>query len=142
MATDGAFTDNGSGPDELPTAAHPSTPPITGSFTPFQREGIEPLARLLLSLPGGVHFQRLGLTLLSKESDISLATALVLECSRNLKNIFISYELPGTSTRHCVCTNVFFFLAEPGSASIDLSKAALLEREFFEPSQKPPTGLP
>lgn len=100
MVTDRAFA----GDDGLPTTVHPSAPPMTGSLTLFQQEGVKPLARLLLSLPGGVRFQRLGLTLISEE-DLSLTTALVVKCSQTLKSLWVSYQLPGTSIRHCVLAN-------------------------------------
>ena len=104
MVTDGAFTDNGDVPQ---TAVHLSTPPMTGSLTHFQQEGMKPLTRLLLSLPSGVHFRRLGLILLSKE-EISLTTALVVECSRTLESLYISHEFPGTSIQYCIHTNNLF----------------------------------
>jgi len=67
---------------------------------------MKPLARFLLSLPGGVHFRRLGLTLVSKE-DLPLATALVVECSRTLKCLYIcpfdpswdSYDYQGSPSK-------------------------------------------
>jgi len=104
VVSDRAFTNNDDSPNGLPTTIHPSTPPMTGSLVLFQQEGMKPLARFLLSLPGGVHFRRVGLTMVSKE-DLPLATALVVECSRTLKCLYIRHELPGMSILHCVCTN-------------------------------------
>ena len=92
-------------PDEPLTTALSSTPPMTGSLLVFQGTGIEPLARQLLSLPGGIHFRRLTLKSL-REEDLSSATALVEGCSQNLEYLDISCEHLGMSIRHPVCVGV------------------------------------
>ena len=84
-------------PNLLPTATLPSTPPMTGYLYLFRRKGLKPLARRLLSLPGGIHFQNIFLTL-HYEEDYSLATALVEGCSHVLKSLNI------------ICEYDFFFL--------------------------------
>jgi len=101
VLTDREVIDDSDGPDGLSTPAHPSSPPMTGSLILIQREGSIPLGRRLLSLPGGIHFQKLTLTLRCWE-DHSLAAALVAECSHTIKYLYISCELLGTSVRYCV----------------------------------------
>ena len=112
-----ALTDDNDGPGGPPTIILPSTPPMTGSLTLIRREGLKSLARRLLSLPRGINFQKLTLTLLRGE-DLSLATALVEGCSHTLESLDLSCEHLGMSIRHCVHSNTLPFLrsrAEVGS---------------------------
>jgi len=82
-------TDEGNGPDRLPTAAQPSSIPMTGSLRLSKEEGTRSIGRWLLSLPGGIHFQRLALTW-NGEDDQSLAMALVKECSHTLQSLKVA----------------------------------------------------
>jgi len=81
-------------PNGPPTTALPSTPPMTGSLHLSQGAGMGPLARRLLSLPGGIHFWKLTLTLI-REEDLLSSTALVEGCYQTLKSLDISCELLG-----------------------------------------------
>ena len=103
MLTNKTVIDDSHGPDGLSTA-HPSSPPMTGSLILFQQDGMMPIGRRLLSLPGGIHFQKLTLTLRCRE-DHSLAAALVAECFHTLEYLYISCDLLGTSVRYCVRTD-------------------------------------
>ena len=114
---------------DLPRIAPlPSTPPMTGSLSLSLRERLKPLARQLLSLPGGIHFEKINLKLIFEE-DISSAMALVEGCSHTLKSLDLSCVcFSGMTARHCIRTGSLpLFLGEPMSAPIDLSKAAGLE---------------
>ena len=57
-----------------------------------------PLARRLLSLPGGIHFRKLTLTLVCEE-DLLSSTALVEGCDKTLEYLDISCEHLGVSIR-------------------------------------------
>jgi len=128
VVTNNAVIDNSDGPDG---PVHLSSPPMTGSLTLFQQEGMNPLGRRLLSLPGGIHFRNVALTLNCRE-DRPLAAALVAKCSHTLEFLHITCELLGTSVRHRVRTKgLLLFLAEERSASIDLSKAVRLESVYL-----------
>ena len=70
LVTNKALADNTDSPDGLPTGDYPSTPPMTGSLTVIQQQGMEPLAPWLLSFPGRVHFRKLDLALF-REEDLS-----------------------------------------------------------------------
>jgi len=83
----------------LPTTTLPSTPPMTGSLRLFQGVGMGPLARRLLSIPGGIHFRKLTLTL-AREEDLLSSTALVEGCYQTLEYINISCEHLGVSIRY------------------------------------------
>ena len=113
-----ALADENDDPDQLPTTALPSTPPMIGSLSLFRWEGLKPLARRLLSLPGDIHFQNINLTLLYEE-DFSSATALVEGCSHVLKSLDISCECDCMSVRTCVrASNLLLCPAEQSSAPI------------------------
>ena len=74
----------GSVSNEPQIVSRPSnSPACTGSLV-LSRRAIEPFARQLLSLPGGIHFRKLDLSW-SHEGELSLAMALVEECSRTLE---------------------------------------------------------
>ena len=53
---------------------------------------MKPFSRRLLSLPRGIHFQKLTL-MWHHEEDLSTATALVEECSYTLKSFDITWNL-------------------------------------------------
>jgi hypothetical protein len=91
---------DGSGRDEMPTAAWPLTPPVfTGSLNLGLAGGMKPFTRRLLSLVGGIHFRKL--TVRWSHSEDSLATvALVERCSRTLKSLNIAYNILCKLIRH------------------------------------------
>jgi hypothetical protein len=95
----GMLTDNGDGSNGLLTAVQPSSSPtFTGSLELYMRGGMEPVARQLLSLPGGIHFRKLALTWFH-EVDRLVAMALVERCSNTLESLKVS-DFCGTSIRH------------------------------------------
>jgi hypothetical protein len=94
--------DNGDGSEEeeMPAVTQPSSSPrLTGSLHLYLSGGMEPLARRLSSLPGGIHFRKLILTWLD-EKDPSTTTALVEGCSHTLESLNIACRLRGTSVQH------------------------------------------
>ena len=79
------------------SAVQPSNPPtFTGSLDLFVSGGMGPIARRLLSSPGGIHFRKLTLTWF-RESDAPLIKGLVEECSRTLESPKITRSTDGTS---------------------------------------------
>jgi len=92
----GAWTDKDNGP---PTVAQASSLPMTGSLELIQQEATRLVGHRLLSIPGGIHFRQLNLTL-SCEGDLSSATALVESCSHNLESLDITCDYLGMSIRH------------------------------------------
>ena len=81
--------------DETPTAAQPPNPTtFAGSLELYLKGGMNPLAHRLLSLPGGIHFQKLTLTWI-RDEDILTTTALMEGCSRTLKFIDITSDFLG-----------------------------------------------
>ena len=77
--------------DERPTTPQPPDSPVfTGSLKLFVRvpEGIKSMARWLMSLPSGLHFRELKLSLGCKE-DVSPISALVARCSSTLESLEI-----------------------------------------------------
>ena len=84
---------DGSGEDGTPTATQPSSPPVfTGSLELYLSRGMEPFTRQLVSLPGGIHFRKLIVTLV-REGDLLTTMTLVRACARTLESldIFKSY---------------------------------------------------
>ena len=62
VAHDNGLTDSGNSSDERSITTRPPNPPIfTGSLNLILRGRVKPLARQLLSLPGGIHFRELDL---------------------------------------------------------------------------------
>ena len=92
--TIGTSINNGSRPDGLPATIQPSNPVFSGSLELPLNGGTTPIARRLLFLPGGIHFRRLVLMWDYKE-EISLAMALVEECSYTLESLDITCCLTG-----------------------------------------------
>jgi hypothetical protein len=83
----------------VPTAPQPSCPPmLTGSLELYLKGGMEPFARRLLSLPGGIHFRELNLTC-HRDGDPLMVMALVEACSHTLESLKIS-DLYRTSVQH------------------------------------------
>ena len=106
-------------------------PPMTGSLKLLHR-GTNHITRRLSSLPGGIHFRKLILTWYHEE-DVLSTNALVAGCSHTLESLHITCELPGASIRHRIRTeNLLPSLADPTSASIDLSKAVGLKDVVFQ----------
>ena len=120
--------DDGDEPNVLPTITHPSGPVFTGSLQLHLNRGIEPIARRLLSLPGGIHFRKLALTWYH-ERDPSLTMALVEKCSRTIETLDINCYL-GTSIRYR-CPHNDRLSSPGGPAVIDLSKATRLKNVVF-----------
>jgi len=89
LANYGEAADGDDGSNWLPIAAQPSNlPAFTGSLE-VRVIGLAPIARQLLSLPGGIHFRKLTLTWCCGD-DISLITALVERCSHTLESLDIT----------------------------------------------------
>ena len=87
--------DNGDGPDALSTTIQPPNLPVfSGSLElPLVAKTI-PIARLLISLTGGIHIRKLVLTWGHKEG-FSLAMALVEGCSDTLESLHITRRRTG-----------------------------------------------
>ena len=120
--------DGSDGPS--PAIQSSNLPRFTGSLE-LPGEGITPISRRLLSLPGGIHFRKLTLRL-SKAEDFSLTMALVEGCSHTLESLDITYAARCTSI--CVWVRVsssIMFLVELGSISFNLSKATKLRDAVF-----------
>jgi hypothetical protein len=84
---------------ELLPATQPSRLPMfTGSLEVNILGGMESFTRRLLSLPGGIHFQKLTLTYF-REEHIPSVVALVEGCSYSLESLDI-YDARGTHVRH------------------------------------------
>jgi hypothetical protein len=93
----GAWADGDDDPeeDETPTAAQPPNPTTFAKSLELHLEGgMSPFTHRLLSLPGGIHFQKLTLTWIHDE-DILTITALVEGCSRTLKFLDITSDFLG-----------------------------------------------
>jgi hypothetical protein len=91
-------TDNadGSAEGETPTATQPRNAPIfPGTIELLLAGGMEPFARRLLSLPGGIHPRKLALTWLHEE-DLLTTIALVEACAHTLEFLHIAWDLPST----------------------------------------------
>jgi hypothetical protein len=93
---DGDGDGDGFGEGGIPTAAQPSgSPMFTGTLELYLKGGMDPFARRLLSLPGGIHFRNLTLTW-SHDGDIWTTMTLVNRCSHSLESLRITGEPPGT----------------------------------------------
>ena len=94
------LTHEADGSDEPRAVVQLSRSPVfTGSLELCRREGIVSIARLLLSLPGGIHFRELKLEWW-RHGDVTITTALVEGCSHTLESVEISCSLFRTSIRH------------------------------------------
>ena len=92
-----ADNSDGSEEDEAPTTTQPSSPSrFTGSLELYLKGGMEPFARRLLSLPGGIHFQDLALTLLHEEDLLTMMT-LVEACARTLEFLDVTWNLSAST---------------------------------------------
>jgi hypothetical protein len=86
--------------DGISSVTRPSSPPrLTGSLRLHLERMMEPFTRRLLSIPSGIHFQNLTLTLLC-EDDFLTTMALVEVCSHTLESLDITCRLRGKSVRH------------------------------------------
>jgi hypothetical protein len=95
---------------------------------------MEPFARRLLSLPGGIHFRKLALTWL-QEGDLLTMTALVEACVGALESLDITWDLLSPCILHLRPhrDSLLPFPGNPGSAPVDLSKAMKLKDVVFRP---------
>ena len=84
---------------QLTSTRSSSPPPFTGTLKLPIRGGMHRVASALLSLPSGLHFRKLDLTLRSRE-DVSSAIALVDECSSTLESLEINYDFGCMSIPH------------------------------------------
>ena len=125
-------THKGDGSDGLSAVVQPpSIPILTGSLELFVHEGMKPIASRLLSLLGGIHFQKLTLRW-CHEKYISLITALVKKCSHTLKSLDINYKPQGASIRIRVYTDkLILFPVGSTSTPVDLSDATRLKDVSF-----------
>ena len=88
-----ASTDNGGDSNWPPTTDHPSGSPLfTGSLELALMGGMGYITPWLLSLPGGIHFQKLTLTWLHI-GDPSWTMKLVKKCFRTLETLDITSNL-------------------------------------------------
>ena len=86
-------THEGDCSSEPSTVIQPSSSPsFTGSLELSLEGGMKPIARRLLSSPGGLHFRKLTLDWRHEEDPI-LATALVEECSHTLESLDITHTI-------------------------------------------------
>jgi len=117
---------DGNDPSQLSTVVQSPNQPMTGILDLSQCRWMGSVANRLLSLPGGIHFWKLALKW-SRPEDISLAKALVEECSHTLEHIKIACGFLGTPSRYPLPPgNSFLILAGCGPDLIDLSKAIRL----------------
>ena len=100
LLEDAALIAYGGGSGGLSAAVQPSNQPIfTGSLDLFVRRGMDLIIRRLLSLPGGIHFQKLTLTWRHVEDTLA-TTELVERCSSTLESLDVTCDLDGTPIRH------------------------------------------
>ena len=132
VASYGTLVDDGGGSDSPLAAIKPSDPPLlTGSLELPLEEAMGPIAGRLLSMSGGINFRKLTLNC-CRGGDLSLAMALVGECSHTLESLDVTCNSCGTSIRYlrplCGLTSI---LADWASISFDLSKATRLKDLTF-----------
>jgi len=99
MSIDDDDDDDNDSSHGLSTVVQPSSPPMTGFLELFERGGMGSIARRLMSLPGGIHFQNLALKW-SSEEDVLLSMALVDKCSHTLEYLEIACGF------RCGCTSI------------------------------------
>jgi len=86
--------------DELPTIDQPPSPlRLTGSLELSMGGGMGPIARWLLSIPGGVHFRELSLEWF-REEDPLLTMELLEKCSNTIDSLKITCDSRGTSIQY------------------------------------------
>jgi len=102
----------------LPTIVQPSNaPPFTGSLE-LSRGDVKPIARPLLSLPGGIHFRKLTLRQLH-EDILSLILGLVEGCSHTLKSLDLASHQDGTSVWYLCPCQWFTFVSSRARDTFD-----------------------
>jgi len=123
---------NGDGSDGFPTTIQlTNSPALTGSLELQLGGRIGPIVPRLLSLPGGIRFRNLNLTL-CREEDHSLVNALLEGCSYTLESLNISHDLDCTSIDiHAHTDTLLLFPARSEATPIDLSKATRLKGVTF-----------
>ena len=126
--------DNYTDSDEVSAVIQPSSLLMfTGSLKLRLQEGIGPVVRRLLSLPGGVHFRKLNLAW-SNTEDILLMIALVKRCSHTLESLEITCVTIRRTSIGYLCShgsNSFLFPGGPETASFNLLKATKLQDAVF-----------
>jgi hypothetical protein len=129
VTSHGTSMPDGSGSDWV----QPSTPPmLTGSLELYILGGIELAVRRLLSLPGGIHFRKLGLPSVYDEDPLAI-TGLVEGCAHTLESLQIS-EFTCTSIWHLFLHRCLLLFPDvPRSASVNLSNATELVDVEFKP---------
>ena len=121
----------GDGIDELSSATYPpSLPVFTGSLE-LTYAGLSPIVLQLLSLPSGIHFQKLILTWF-REEDALLATRLVESCAHTLDSLDVTCSMSIMRWNSAGCS--LPILVTSGSTSVDLSKATRLREAVFRPT--------
>ena len=127
---------------QQPPVQTQNPPAFTGSLK-FEGIGLwSPLVRPLLSLPSGLHFQSLCLTLIDKKI-ISLATALVERCRSTLESLELDCVYTRMFILHCFHPNdLLLSVEESFPGSIELSKAKNIKRVSFSVSQNPQWIIP
>jgi hypothetical protein len=87
---------------------------FTGSLELHLLGGMKPIARRLFSLPGGIHFRKLTLTLFCEE-DLLMVKALVEECSHTLESLNVTLVSHHSKTiqHQCLLDNSLLFLGTP-----------------------------
>ena len=100
VTIDTMSTANGDSSEDAPATAQSSRLPMfTGSLELHLKGGMKHFIRRLLSLPGGIRFQKLTLTWYY-EGDLSLIMALVEECHHTLESLNITWALFRKSILH------------------------------------------
>ena len=127
---------NESDSDELSTVIQPQiSPAFTGSLA-LSPGGMEYVSRGLLSLPGGIHFRKLTMRWYYEDGP-SLITALIEKCCHTLEFLDIQSVSGCTSAGSYVFTNDSPLLpAQPGSVSVNLSKATSLKALALRPEPR------
>ena len=96
LAGCGVSVDGDDGPPSFTRSSN--LPVLTGSLNLCLKDGMEPIAGRLLSIPAGIHFRKLAFTWHCRE-DLLPIIALVRECSHTLESLNIACTLHGTSIR-------------------------------------------
>jgi hypothetical protein len=110
----------------------PSTSPkLTGSLRLRSIRGIHSAARLLLDLPGGLHFAKI--TVKCHTGDVKPTMDLVSRCSDTLESLEVSYYTPGAFSSASTSGQHLTLHTDPGTpvTPLDLSKATKLKDLLF-----------
>ena len=101
-------------PDELQTVVQPSNPPTFTGTLDIMMAKMEPVARRLLSLPGGIHFRTLILKWTYNE-DLLLTMAMVERCSHTLESLSLACDLSDTFTQRLRPHRTYFVSSQVSS---------------------------